>query len=348
METNEKIGVIGAGNFGLALANLIASNNDVLLYSRRSERITELNTSHAIKNITLAKNVTGTSDLECLCRSCKLIFQVTPSIHFRSVIQVMAPYLRPHHMIIHGTKGFDLLEGEISPDYQYNDFTSKEVKTMSDVILEETDVVRIGALCGPNLASEILAGLPTATVIASEFDEVIRAGQNAISGKKFFVFGSHDIRTAELAGALKNIIALASGMLGGKQLGKNIEAMLIIRGLREMILLGEVLGSDSRSFYGTPGLGDLIATATSADSRNYSCGLRLAQGEELKDILPKNEDVIEGLRSMRIATHLIKTLKLRAPVIPMINRVVYEGKDIESSIYDLMKYPLSADVDYIQ
>ncbi|MEL6123462.1 MAG: NAD(P)H-dependent glycerol-3-phosphate dehydrogenase, partial [Bacteroidota bacterium] len=298
--------------------------------------------------ISLAPNVSGTQDLQHLCESCTLIFQVTPSIHFRQVIRRMAPFLGPEHIIIHGTKGFDLLQDEYDAMFTYDDFTLSDVKTMSQVILEETDVARFGALCGPNLSSEILAGLPTATVIASEYDEVIRAGHKAISGKAFFVFGSHDVKAAELAGALKNIIAIASGMLGGKRMGKNTEAMLIIRGLREMILLGEVMGSNSRSFYGTPGLGDLIATATSTDSRNYSCGRQIAEGRTVQEIMESSQEVIEGIRSVRIANHLIKSLRLRAPIISMIYAVLFENKGIEESVFDLMKYPLISDVDFMK
>jgi len=137
-------------------------------------------------------------------------------------------------------------------------------------------------------------------------------------------------------------------MLGGKQMGKNTEAMLIIRGLREMIILGNKMGSDSRSFYGTPGLGDLIATASSTESRNYNCGLQISQGKSLEEIMAAKGDVIEGIRSLRIAAHIVKSLRLSAPIIALIHKVIFEGKDIETSVFDLMRYPMTADIDYLK
>jgi len=259
----------------------------------------------------------------------------------------MSPYLSPQHMLIHGTKGFDLLPGEKDEGFEYTGFKRRDVKTMSEVIKEETDVIRVGALCGPNLASEILDGLPTATVIASEFDEVIKAGRDALSGQRFFVFGSYDLRAAELTGALKNVIALASGLIGGKNLGKNSEAMLIVRGLREMVLLGELMGSSTKGFFGTAGIGDLIATATSNKSRNYSCGLRVAAGEKIEDILASAEEVVEGIRSLHIAHYLVEKFDIHAPIISTIYKIIFHGKNIEDSIYDLMKYPMASDVDFV-
>ena len=285
MMNEQVIGIIGGGKFGLALANLAAQNTKVLLYSRRQHLIDSINNDHSVLGIPIHPSVTATNHIQEVCEKCALLLPVISSIHFRKVIRQMSPYLGPEHMMVHGTKGFDLLPGEQEKGYKYEGFRRRDVKTMSEIIVEETDVIRVGALCGPNLAAEILEGLPTATVIASEFDEVIKAGRNALSGRRFFVFGSYDLRAAELTGALKNVIALASGLLGGSSLGKNSEAMLIVRGLREMILLGDLMGSSTRGFFGTAGIGDLIATATSEKSRNYSCGVRIARGEHIEDIL---------------------------------------------------------------
>ena len=261
-------------------------------------------------------------------------------------MQEMSPFLSPRHLVIHGTKGFDMLPSE-KENNGLNDFKTSDIKTMSDVILEETDAIRIGSLCGPNLAMEILEGLPTATVIASEYDEVILRGKEALAGQRFFVFGSYDLKGAELAGALKNVIALASGIIGGRGLGKNCEAMLITRGLREMIHLGEVMGSSNKAFLGTAGIGDLIATATSDKSRNYTCGWRIAKGESLVEVLDSMEEVAEGVRSLKIAYHLIKKFKIHAPIISTIYDIIYTGTDIERSIFSLMKYPMAADVDFV-
>ena len=347
VSTEQKVGVVGGGKFGLALANSLSEDVSVLIYSRRTELIDEINNDHIYKGIKLSKRIKGTTDIEEICGSCQILLPVISSVHFKKVMQKFAPHLSPQHMVIHGTKGFDVLPGELEPGYVYEGFRRRDVNTMSEVIKQETDVIRVGALCGPNLSSEILEGLPTATVIASEFDEVINAGREVLSGKRFFVFGSYDMRAAELTGALKNVIALASGVLGGKKLGKNLEAMLIVRGLREMVLLGDLMGSSTRGFFGTAGIGDLIATATSDKSRNYRCGWRIARGDKIQDILDTMEEVVEGIRSLHIAHYLVNKFELHAPIINTIHKIIFDEKDIEDSILTLMELPMAADVDFV-
>ena len=174
--------------------------------------------------------------------------------------------MHPYHILIHGTKGFDIT-GIDENELTTKPFDRSNVHTISEVIVQESNVVRIGCLSGPNLASEIMAGQPAATVIGSKFSEVIKKGRNALDSSKFHVFGTHDILGAELAGALKNAIAIGSGILGGLGLGKNIQALLITRGLMEMVYFGKKMGANSKAFIGTAGIGDLIATATSTASR---------------------------------------------------------------------------------
>ncbi len=342
----ETVGIIGGGRFGFALAKLIGTNRQVLLYSRRLEIVNTINDNHTFNDVILPDTVSATSSLEEICERCNLHFPVVSSLFFKDVMRHMSPFLTPRHILIHGTKGFAMLPGE-TPTGLIGDLDMNEVKTMSEVILEETDVIRVGSLCGPNLATEILEGLPTATVIASEFDEVIKKGKEVLAGPSFFVFGSYDLKGAEMAGALKNVIALASGVVGGKELGKNCEAMLITRGLREMIQLGEAMGSSNKAFLGTAGIGDLIATATSDKSRNYTFGLRIARGEKLEDILADMDEVAEGVRSLQIACSMINTYRIHAPIIKSIYDIIFEGRDIEKSIFSLMKYPLAADVDFV-
>lgn len=342
----ETIGIVGGGKFGLALAKLISANSEVLIYSRRTELIDAINRTHAYRGIQMGENVKACNSLEELSARCTLIIPVISSIHFRKVIRDMSPFLAPRHILIHGTKGFAMLPSEARGE-GITELQMADINTMSDVIMQESDVIRVGSLCGPNLASEILEGLPTATVIASEYDEVILKGKEVLAGPRFFVFGSYDLKGAELAGALKNVIALASGVVGGRQLGKNCEAMLITRGLREMIHIGEAMGSNRKAFLGTAGIGDLIATATSDKSRNYSCGLRIAQGEKIDDILDSMEEVAEGVRSLKIAYYVIKKYRIHAPIIMAIHDIIFEGTDIEQSVYNLMKYPLAADVDFV-
>ena len=258
----------------------------------------------------------------------------------------MAAHLTPAHILIHATKGLDIAGIPIANLAMVN-ISRKNIHTMSEVIRQETSVIRVGCLAGPNLYREILDKQPAASVIASEYDEVIKAGSDVLGSRLFYVFGSYDLVGAEMAGALKNIIALGSGMLAGKGLGKNLEAMLITRGLREMIELGRSVGATSRSFLGTAGIGDLIATATSTKSRNFSFGYRLGKGEKLQEIMQSMDEVVEGVRTVRIANQLAKHYHLRLPIINMIYSVVYDHLDLEKAIQFLMRYPYLPDVDFV-
>lgn len=345
METDNKerqvVGVVGAGSFGMAIANLLADNVDVLLYVRRAEAAEEIAARSGRYQI-LAPNITATNNIEQLAESCQLIFPIVPSKAFRSMMRDLGPHLNPTHFLIHGTKGLDLStlpEGEkITPKY---------IKTMSQVITEESVVCRVGCLSGPNLSSEIMEGQPAATVIASPFTEVIKAGQKVLKSTKFQVYGNHDIVGAELAGALKNIIALAAGILGGKGLGKNIWALLITRGLSEMIHIGKAVGTDVRPFLGVAGIGDLVATASSTKSRNYKTGYRLAQGEKLADIIEDMNEVVEGVRTLETIKALTVHLNITTPIIEIVYRALFKNMSIDNAIKVLMTYPYAVDVDYI-
>lgn len=341
-------GVIGSGSFGTAVSNLLAINTDVLLFSRRKDFVETINTEHRHPgfNINLSERIRATSDLQEVAEKCTLIFPIVTSEGFRPMMQNLSPFLKPYHIMIHGTKGFDI-KNMSEEELRQGKITRNGVRTMSEVIREESVVVRIGCLSGPNLASEIMAGQPTATVIGSKFDEVVSAGKKVLSSRHFQVFGTYEILGAELAGALKNIIAIGSGILGGLGLGKNIQALLINRGLMEMIYFGKAFGTSPKPFVGTAGIGDLICTATSMSSRNYTFGFRVGQGEKTKEILDSMPEIAEGVRTLKIAKHLADHLKLHVPITQMLYRAVHEDYDISQAIEYLMRYPYYVDVDFI-
>jgi glycerol-3-phosphate dehydrogenase (NAD(P)+) len=320
----------------------------VLLYSRRKSTVDEINQNHRhpALNIQFSERVKATDDLQAIAERCTLIFPIVPSAGFRETIKQLSPFLHPYHILIHGTKGFDL-KNLSEEDLETGNISRSHVLTMSEVIREESVVVRVGCLSGPNLASEINEGQPTATVIASKFDEVISMGKKVLSSKLFQVFGTYEIQGAELAGALKNIIALGSGILGGLGLGKNLQALLITRGLMEMIYFGKAFGASPKPFVGTAGIGDLVCTATSMNSRNYSFGYRMGQGEPVSEILDSMPEVAEGVRTLRIAKHLADQTKLHVPITQMLYRAVYEGYDMNQAIEYLMRYPYYVDVDFL-
>ena len=225
--------------------------------------------------------------------------------------------------------------------------TRANVRTMSEVVREESSVIRVGCLSGPNLAAEIVAGQPAATLVGSRFREVIQAGQFALNSSKFHVFGSYDILGAELAGALKNIVALGSGIIGGLGLGRNIQGLLIARGLAEMVHFGKSMGAESHAFMGVAGIGDLVATATSINSRNYSFGTRLAKGDTAAQIRETMPELAEGVRTLRIAHQLSRHYKLHVPITTMLHAVVFEQYPIEKALEYLMSYPYGVDVDFM-
>ncbi len=349
MSVNKKpTGVIGAGSFGTCIANLLAANGEVLLFSRKPEVVEEVNRTRLHLGAKLHPNVTATSDLAEVASRCDLLFPIVPSTSFRRMMQALAPHLRPHHIIIHGTKGFDLI-GIAEDDLLHGGRTLRntDVRTMSQVIREESVVVRIGCLSGPNLAAEIMAGQPTATLVGSRFKEVIEAGQEALNSPHFHVFGSYDMVGAELAGALKNIIALGSGLLDGLGMGRNLQGLLIARGLAEMVYFGKAMGASSHAFIGVAGIGDLVATATSQNSRNYTFGHRLAKGETATQIRETMPELAEGVRTLRIARGLAKHYKLHVPITNTLYAVVFDRLPVEKALHYLMTYPYSVDVDYL-
>lgn len=348
MSTKEKqIGVIGSGSFGMAIANLLAFNEkEVLLYSRKEAVVQSINQSHQHLGIDVPPQIKATGQLTEIAAQCDLIFPIVPSRNFREMVKEVSPYLRPYHMLIHGTKGFDLTDVDMD-DLGNVSMTRMNVHTMSEVIRQESVAVRIGCLSGPNLSAEIMDGQPAATVIGSRFKEVIKAGRTALNSERFHVFGSFEMLGAELAGALKNAIAIGSGILGGLGMGKNMQAMLITRGLVEMVNIGKAMGASSKAFIGTAGIGDLVATATSTKSRNYTFGMRLASGDSYQEISRTMPELAEGVRTIKIMRALSKHYKLHSPISLMLYSVVFEGFDIKRAINYLMNYPYDVDVDFL-
>lgn len=337
------VGVVGAGSFGLTVAQLLAVNNDVLLYARDPEVVRRINETRVLLGIPLSPRITAISSTSQLAEQCEVIFPVVPSDDFRNMMRSLGPLLSPRHILIHGTKGLDT--DSVRDVMGFNGtLTREDVCTMSRVIVQESNVLRVGCLSGPNLSKEILEGQPTATVIASEYDEVISIGIEVLSSKKIFVFGSSDILGAELAGAFKNIIAVGSGYVTGKGLGKNVQGLFITRGLHEIAYFGGLLGADKSAFLGTAGIGDLIATATSPNSRNFNFGFQLGQGKQLQEVLATSDELAEGLRTLKIAYLLAKTEKTRLPIIETLYKIVFEKLPFELALDFLMRYPYSKDV----
>ena len=346
MSKAEPVGVIGAGTFGTAMANLLAYNTDVLVYSRNPEQAERMNRERFRFGVPLHERITVVSDIAQVAERCQLLFPIVPSNNFREMMRSITDHLRPSHVLIHGTKGLDLT-GLTDDEIRSKGVERRNVHTMTDVIRQESVVVRVGALTGPNLARELLDGQPSASVIASKFDEVINRAKVVLKSSQLHVFGTHDLLGAELAGVLKNVIALGSGILKGVGLGKNIQAMLVTRGLVEMVHFGQALGSDKRAFFGTAGIGDLIATATSKKSRNYMFGYRIGSGERLQEVIDTSQELAEGVRTLMITRHLARSMRLRVPITEMLYQIVFENYPVDEAMNYLITYPYDVDVDFL-
>jgi glycerol-3-phosphate dehydrogenase (NAD(P)+) len=340
------VGVVGAGSFGSAIANLLASNTDVILYARNPDVAAEISKTRVLQGQKLADNISPTNDLKYVADNCEIIFPIVPSENFPALIDDLSYFIKPYHILIHGTKGL-IVPKENWEDDESIRIEKEDVYTMSRLIMEKTLAVRVGCLAGPNLAKELADHQPAATVVASRFDEVILEGQRLLRNDRFQVYGSKDLIGIELTGVLKNVIAIASGALTGMGYGENARSLLISRGLIEMIYLGHVLGANTQAFLGLAGIGDLVATCSSKFSRNFSVGERLGKGEKLADILSTMEETAEGINTIKIIVRLIKGYQLRAPITESLNKVIHGDMTIQDALRFLMKSPFSTDFDFL-
>jgi glycerol-3-phosphate dehydrogenase (NAD(P)+) len=272
---NSKVAVIGGGSWGTVLAQLVSENcNDVRIWTREEDRARAINSTRMnpdyVQNLQLNSHVKAYVDLERVLEGgVDAVIWALPSKATRQEARKFSALLRGTEILWHATKGIE--EGTL--------------KRMTEVLREELPLRRIGVISGPNLATEIARGEPAATVVASDFEEVVHAGQALLNTPRFRVYSSRDVVGIEWAGTLKNILAIASGALDGMGMGWNARSMLISRGLAEMVRFGVAMGGQESTFLGLAGVGDLLATCSSPLSRNYRVGSGLAQGLRLESVL---------------------------------------------------------------
>ncbi|MCA9772036.1 MAG: NAD(P)-dependent glycerol-3-phosphate dehydrogenase [Myxococcales bacterium] len=333
------VGVLGGGSWGTSIAHMLGSNGHrVLLWLRDESTRESINTRHVndryLPDHPISERVEATDDLAEIGERCYVIFCVIPSHAMRGVAAELGRYVKGDQVLIHATKGIEA------------DVDRHVYRRMSEVLREETCARKIGVLSGPNLAKEIMAGQPAATVVASKFPEAIKVTQELLVSPTLRVYGNHDVVGVEVGGALKNIIALASGFVNGLGLGDNTKAMLLTRGLAEITRMGVALGADPLTFSGLSGIGDLMCTCASPLSRNYQVGARLARGEALEDILESMGQVAEGVKTTRAAKGLADNLGVVMPITEAIYRILYENLPVSDAMRALMTRDPRSEVEY--
>lgn len=326
-----KIGILGAGTWGIALARMLCeSGHSVTVWSALPEEITNLNNTHIhpkFPDITLPDALCFSTDIEAVCSGNEMLIVAVPSVFIRSTTRTAAPYLKDGQILVSVAKG-------IEADTFY---------TMTEVIADElgSEVeersLKIAALSGPTHAEEVIRSMPT-TILSSCPDlHTAETIQDVFMNTCMRVYTNTDIKGVELCGALKNIIALASGMLIGLGLGDNIKAALITRGLAEIKRLGMKLGCREQTFYGLAGMGDLIVTALSVHSRNYQAGILLGKGYDADSAIKEVGMVVEGINALKPAMKLAEKYSTELPIISAVYSIVYEGASPSETLTGLMR-----------
>ncbi len=329
-----KISIIGAGAFGTAMAAEASQNgNEVMLWAhdvKVAESILTARTNPSyLRDVTLSESVSATNDISVAAAFSDTILMVTPSHHYRRVLTELATHVDRPLSVISGTKGIE------------NDSLQRMSEVTSQVLGEK--LRRFAALSGPTFAMEVARGDPTAAVIASFDVQFAQELQRVLSGDTFRLYNSTDVVGAELGGSLKNVIAIAAGVLEGLGLGSNTTAALITRGLHEMTRLGIALGGKLETFAGLAGMGDLVLTCTGTLSRNRAVGVALGRGKRLDEILDEARFVAEGVKTSKSATELALRHAVEMPITNEMYRVLYEGQEPRAAIQRLMTRSLKAE-----
>lgn len=322
-----KVTVIVAGSWGTALASVLASNGyDVHIWTRSEVQAKEINEQHTnnkyLPEHKLASNIVATTSLQKALENSALALFVVPSSAMREIAHQAAPFLAKTTVVVHATKGFE----------------PQTLSRMSQVLAEELgrDIAEIGVLSGPSHAEEVILKQPTTVVVAAEQTSVAERAQELLMSKTFRVYTNDDVIGIEVAGALKNIIALAAGLLNGLQFGDNAKAALLTRGLAEISRLGVAMGANPMTFIGLAGVGDLVVTATSPHSRNWRAGFLLASGKSLDDVLSEMGMVVEGVKTTRAAFELAKLHHIDMPITEQLYDVLFLNTPLQDSVMKLM------------
>ena len=326
--------VIGAGAWGTALADMLAcADHDVRLWALEPDVVRSINERREnptfLRGFSLAPALRATHDHEEALVGAELVVYATPSQHLREVAREGVKHIRRGAVIAVASKGIE----------------QNTLALMSDVVAQETPGHHVVAISGPSFAAEVAARQPTAIVAASDDADAAQFVQDAFSNATFRVYTHDDLIGVELGGALKNVMAVATGMVEGIGLGNNSRAALITRGLAEMTRLGVALGARASTFAGLAGIGDLVLTCTGALSRNRAVGVAVGQGQTLEQALAGKPTVAEGVATTKSACALARREGVEMPIAMMVHRILFDGQTPRRAITELMARELRPEQD---
>lgn len=328
-----RVSVIGAGSWGTTVAALASHNTPTLLWSRRATLAEQIDVEHEngdyLAGYRLPQALRATADLEQAVRAADVLVMGVPSYGFRSTLEEVKPFLRPWVPVISLSKGL-----EVGTHLR-----------MSQLVEEVLPGHPVGVLTGPNLAKEILAGHAAASVIAMDDENVARSIQCLFQADLFRVYTNEDIIGSELGGVLKNVIAIAAGMADGLGAGDNTRAAVITRGLAEISRLGVTLGGDPMTFSGLAGMGDLVATCISPQSRNRHVGECLGKGQDIDEIIEAMNMVAEGVKTSKVVMEIAEQAGVDMPIASEVRAVCHEGRSATDAYAGLLRRGASREVD---
>lgn len=331
MNALHTIGIIGSGAWGTALAQaMCGAGKKPIVFGRNPDVVKDITSQHRnsryLPDVLLHDGVEATAD-DGKIKSCDALLLVVPAQYMRKTTEQMAKHVTASIPLIICAKGIETQTG----------------KLMGDVVKETFPTNPLAVLSGPTFAAEVARGLPTAVTIASTSLEFAKTLCEQLASRTFRPYASNDFVGVEIAGALKNVIAIGCGIVMGKGLGENARTALMTRGLREITRLAVAMGAQSETLMGLSGLGDLVLTCGSMQSRNMSLGFALGKGEALADILKQRVSVSEGITTSLAAQMLGKTHKIETPVIDAVVSVLHEGANINSAMERLLSRPLTTE-----
>lgn len=319
-----KVSVLGAGTWGTALSIVLGKNgHKVTLWSALKEEMELLKTHREhiekLPGSLLPDNVELAETLEAACRGQDLIVFAVASPFVRSTAKLAADLIPENQLIVNVAKGIE----------------ESTLDTMSDILKEELPGREIAVLSGPSHAEEVSKGIPTTVVVGTKKQKNAELIQTIFMNDFFRVYTSPDVIGIELGGSLKNVIALAAGVVDGLGYGDNTKAALMTRGIAEMTRLGLAMGGKAETFSGLSGVGDLIVTCTSSHSRNWNAGYLIGKGKTMREAMDEVKQVVEGVYSAKAAYKLAKEYKVSMPIVEQVTEVLFENKAAGDALADL-------------